>query len=147
MTLKDEKTPEPVFLFRDLSQILAKDVALLGPTIPPTVPRHSPLIAPSCPPVGVSWLSSRPPRGDGRPALTTDRPTLNAGPSTAHTTVTNADDAIQHLLGLPPDEIERRLILATIDHCQGNKTKASRMLGIGTKTLYRKLETYGAPTA
>jgi DNA-binding NtrC family response regulator len=53
------------------------------------------------------------------------------------------DDAVRSLVGLPMDEIERRVIMATLDHCDGNKTKAARLLHIGVKTLYRKLEAYG----
>ncbi|MFW5859152.1 MAG: sigma-54-dependent transcriptional regulator [Planctomycetota bacterium] len=53
------------------------------------------------------------------------------------------DAAIRTLVGLPADEVERRLILATLAHCGGNKSKAARLLQIGLKTLYRKLENYG----
>jgi DNA-binding NtrC family response regulator len=52
-------------------------------------------------------------------------------------------DAIRSLVGLPLDEVERRLILATLEQCKANKSKAARMLQIGLKTLYRKLEAYG----
>lgn len=55
----------------------------------------------------------------------------------------NPDQAIRALVGLPVDEVERRLILATLQHCNGNKSKAARSLQIGLKTLYRKLEAYG----
>jgi DNA-binding NtrC family response regulator len=41
------------------------------------------------------------------------------------------------------DEVERRVIVATLAHCGGNKSKAARQLQIGLKTLYRKLESYG----
>jgi len=41
------------------------------------------------------------------------------------------------------DEVEKRMILATLSHCGGNKSKAARQLQIGLKTLYRKLESYG----
>ncbi len=54
-----------------------------------------------------------------------------------------ADDAIRILIGLPVDEVEKRLIVATLAHCGGNKSKAARQLQIGLKTLYRKLESYG----
>jgi DNA-binding NtrC family response regulator len=54
-----------------------------------------------------------------------------------------ADEAIRLLVGLPVDEVEKRLILATLAHCGGNKSKAARQLQIGLKTLYRKLESYG----
>ncbi|MGB8510001.1 MAG: sigma 54-interacting transcriptional regulator, partial [Pyrinomonadaceae bacterium] len=40
------------------------------------------------------------------------------------------------------DEIERRAIEATLDYTGGDKTRASRALGIGRKTLYRKLRQY-----
>ncbi len=56
---------------------------------------------------------------------------------------TNSLNDIQTLIGLPLDEVERRHILATLDHCNGNKSKAARLLQIGLKTLYRKLEKYG----
>ena len=40
------------------------------------------------------------------------------------------------------DEIERRAIEATLDYTAGDKTRAARALGIGRKTLYRKLRQY-----
>src|SRR6266511_3932303 len=40
------------------------------------------------------------------------------------------------------EEIERQAIEATLDYTKGDKTRASRALGIGRKTLYRKLEQY-----
>ena len=57
--------------------------------------------------------------------------------------VLSTDDAIRALIGLPVDEVEKRLILATLAHVGGNKSKAARQLQIGLKTLYRKLESYG----
>jgi len=42
------------------------------------------------------------------------------------------------------DEIERRAIEATLDYTGGDKTRAARALGIGRKTLYRKLRQYEA---
>lgn len=40
------------------------------------------------------------------------------------------------------DEIERQAIEATLDYTSGDKTRAARALGIGRKTLYRKLQQY-----
>jgi DNA-binding NtrC family response regulator len=40
------------------------------------------------------------------------------------------------------DEIERHAIEATLDYTSGDKTKAARLLNIGRKTIYRKLEQY-----
>jgi DNA-binding NtrC family response regulator len=59
-----------------------------------------------------------------------------------HPTPTS-DDAIRLLIGMPIDEVEKRLIIATLAHCGGNKSKAARQLQIGLKTLYRKLDSYG----
>jgi len=39
-------------------------------------------------------------------------------------------------------EIERQVIEATLEYAAGDKTRASKLLGIGRKTLYRKLEEY-----
>lgn len=38
------------------------------------------------------------------------------------------------------DEVERLVIDATLDYTEGDKSRASRLLNIGRKTLYRKLE-------
>ncbi len=40
------------------------------------------------------------------------------------------------------EEIERQAIEATLDYTDGDKSHAARALGIGRKTLYRKLEQY-----
>lgn len=40
------------------------------------------------------------------------------------------------------DEIERRVIEATLEYTDGDKSQAARLLNIGRKTLYRKLEQY-----
>lgn len=44
--------------------------------------------------------------------------------------------------GLSLDEIERNYVLSELDRLSGNKTQAAKSLGIGLKTLYRKLELY-----
>jgi two-component system response regulator HydG len=45
---------------------------------------------------------------------------------------------------LPMDEVEKRYILRVLDAVAGNKTAAARILGFERKTLYRKLERFGA---
>ena len=42
------------------------------------------------------------------------------------------------------DEIEKQVIEATLDYTEGDKSRAARLLNIGRKTLYRKLEQYDA---
>ena len=45
---------------------------------------------------------------------------------------------------VPLEEIELRYILHVLETVDGNKTVASRILGLDRKTLYRKLRQYGA---
>ncbi|MDR0362850.1 MAG: sigma-54 dependent transcriptional regulator [Planctomycetota bacterium] len=45
--------------------------------------------------------------------------------------------------GVPLSEIERRYILSELSRLGGNKSAVAKSLGIGLKTLYRKLEAYG----
>jgi DNA-binding NtrC family response regulator len=40
------------------------------------------------------------------------------------------------------DEIERRAILGALEKTGGNRTRAAGMLGIGLRTLQRKLKEY-----
>jgi DNA-binding NtrC family response regulator len=40
------------------------------------------------------------------------------------------------------EEIERQAIEATLEFTSGDKSQAARLLDIGRKTLYRKLEQY-----
>ena len=51
---------------------------------------------------------------------------------------------IQVTLGSSVAEAERRLILSTLDHYQGNKKKTAEALGISLKTLYTRLNSYGS---
>jgi DNA-binding NtrC family response regulator len=43
----------------------------------------------------------------------------------------------------PLEEVERRYILRVVEACRGNKSQAARVLGIGRKTLYRRLISFG----
>jgi len=43
------------------------------------------------------------------------------------------------------EDIERKAIETTLDYTSGDKTKAARLLNIGRKTIYRKLEQYNGP--
>jgi transcriptional regulator with GAF, ATPase, and Fis domain len=45
------------------------------------------------------------------------------------------------------DEIEKQVIVATLDYTAGDKSRAARLLNIGRKTLYRKLEQFDAETS
>ncbi len=47
-------------------------------------------------------------------------------------------------LGSTFDEMEKELILRTIEFAGGNKTRAAQILRVSAKTLYNKLERYGS---
>jgi len=44
----------------------------------------------------------------------------------------------------PLEEVDRRYILHVLESVGGNRTLAARTLGLDRKTLYRKLQQYGA---
>ena len=46
--------------------------------------------------------------------------------------------------GITVDEAERQLIVLTLEHTNGNKTRAAEMLGISLKTLHNKLNRFRA---
>ena len=43
-------------------------------------------------------------------------------------------------MDLPLDEVRRRYVEATVDHCEGNRSEAARRLGIGRNTVGRVLD-------
>ena len=47
------------------------------------------------------------------------------------------------LVGRPLEEVEKQLIGRTLEMVDGNREKAAEMLGIGERTLYRKIQKYG----
>jgi two-component system response regulator HydG len=49
-----------------------------------------------------------------------------------------------NLVGQPLDQIEKYYILETLKLTNGNREEAARILGIGARTLYRKLKEYEA---
>jgi DNA-binding NtrC family response regulator len=50
-------------------------------------------------------------------------------------------------VGTPLDEVERRLIRETLRHAKGDKSVAAQLLGISTRTIYRKLGELEGPGA
>jgi two-component system response regulator FlrC len=53
-----------------------------------------------------------------------------------------ADAVTRGLVGRTVAEVERDLILETLDHCLGNRTHAAKILGISIRTLRNKLSEY-----
>lgn len=58
-----------------------------------------------------------------------------------------ASGAFEIRLGASLDEVERELIKRTIEYAGGNKSRAAEILGVSLKTLYNRLERYGAKAA
>lgn len=54
-----------------------------------------------------------------------------------------AESAARSFVGQTVAEVERDLILNTLNHCLGNRTHAARILGISIRTLRNKLNQYG----
>jgi two-component system response regulator HydG len=50
-----------------------------------------------------------------------------------------APDSLSFAIGTSLDEVEHRLILETLAYTQGDKSLAAQLLGISTRTIYRKL--------
>ena len=65
-----------------------------------------------------------------------------AAASAAHNAAEQSADGGQ-LVGKTVAEVERDLILDTLDHCLGNRTHAANILGISIRTLRNKLKQYG----
>lgn len=53
------------------------------------------------------------------------------------------EDIIAVEVGITLEDAEKKIIIETLNHCKGNKTKAAEILGIGRKTILRKLYEYG----
>ena len=47
-------------------------------------------------------------------------------------------------VGTPIAEAERRLVLATLEHFDGDKKLAAQTLGVSLKTIYNRLNSYAA---
>jgi len=54
------------------------------------------------------------------------------------------ESAVTVLVGRRLEDVEREMILATLDEVSGNRAQAAKILGIGERTLYRKLKSYQA---
>ena len=52
-------------------------------------------------------------------------------------------DTIELPVGADMARVEREMIRKTLEHVGGNRKKAARILGIGERTLYRKIQMYG----
>jgi two-component system response regulator FlrC len=72
-------------------------------------------------------------------------PTTGAAPGSAETgnTAEGGIGGTRKLVGRTVADVERDLILDTLNHCLGNRTHAANILGISIRTLRNKLREYG----
>ena len=75
----------------------------------------------------------------GSSALNADQADL---PATVRSAVESAAAVTRGLVGRTVADVERDLILDTLDHCLGNRTHAANILGISIRTLRNKLREY-----
>jgi len=54
-----------------------------------------------------------------------------------------AAERLELAVGMTVEEAERRLVEATLRHAGFDKPRAAAMLGMGLRTLYRKIKQYG----
>lgn len=69
-------------------------------------------------------------------------PEFADAPATNSSATESPHDGSSHLIGKTMDDIERWAIEQTLTITNGNREEAARILGIGARTLYRKLEKY-----
>ena len=65
-------------------------------------------------------------------------------------TLVRSDQAARHLvisIGTPLEEVEDRLIDETLRYTKGDKTLAAKLLGIATRTIYRRMKGEAEPSA
>ena len=72
----------------------------------------------------------------------TNQPAMIAQNPSVQSAVTSAAVATRNLVGRTVSDVERDLILDTLDHCLGNRTHAANILGISIRTLRNKLREY-----
>ncbi len=91
--------------------------------------------------IGGGTLAERYPQPDG------EAPAPAAGRSAGDDDSGREDDGLPRVrvqVGMTIADVERKLILATLEHCGGAKERTADMLGISAKTLYNRLRAYGS---
>ena len=54
------------------------------------------------------------------------------------------NEIVPLLIGATVGEVERELVLQTLARCDGNRTRAARVLGLSVRTLRNKIREYAA---
>ena len=123
---------------RDLSP--AAERALLAHAWPGNVRElentlHRAVLLAEGPAIGPEAIDLLEPAAQAEPAVQS----LAPAPLPAH-----GPAPVAALVGRRMEEVERDLILETLSHCLGNRTRAAEMLGISIRTLRNKLHEYRA---
>ncbi|MGV0758715.1 sigma-54 dependent transcriptional regulator [Tistrella mobilis] len=103
-----------------------------APAAPAGVPAHNPYANPY----------GGPPAAYGVPPVAYGQPAGFAPAAPAAPVAADDEDATRALVGRTVAEVERDLIINTIQHCLGNRTHAATILGISIRTLRNKLKLY-----
>jgi DNA-binding NtrC family response regulator len=84
------------------------------------------------------------PEIDGDAIQSPDGEAMDASPlaDPALRAARTAEAVTRALVGRTVADVERDLILDTLDHCLGNRTHAAKILGISIRTLRNKLNEY-----
>lgn len=83
------------------------------------------------------WAGSASSMTSTSPAPSAAQPTAASAPVAVRN-----PGAVESLIGRKVEEVEREMILGTLDHCLGNRTHAANILGISIRTLRNKLNQY-----
>jgi transcriptional regulator with PAS, ATPase and Fis domain len=83
---------------------------------------------------------------EGGPITVDDLPVdTYVGPGPRSPTVEMAVSSAPSTGSVPPDDSERARILAALEQCAGNQTRAAEQLGISRRTLVSRLSEYNLP--
>jgi DNA-binding NtrC family response regulator len=70
--------------------------------------------------------------------------TVHAAASEQGAQLLAPNQIVPMLIGATVGEVERELVLQTLARCDGNRTRASRVLGLSVRTLRNKIRLYAA---
>ena len=88
---------------------------------------------------GTSRASPVPPLGSAKASAGAPSPLVNSDSTSADA---NTAPVPVELVGKTVAEVEKQLIINTLEHCLGNRTHAATILGISIRTLRNKLKAY-----
>jgi two-component system response regulator FlrC len=89
-----------------------------------------------------------PARKDAAPAVASPVTLLASAPPVAAAPAADASPARRNeLVGRTVEDVEKELIIDTLNHCLGNRTQAANVLGISIRTLRNKLKQYNEDVA